>query len=97
MTIKISSICTVLLVFLGVGAAIPAMAQESQKQSVESERVREAATILTEIMSIPENSIPEELMARAHGIAVIPHVEPLMNALKKVSPTHVHIKKEPKS
>ena len=25
-------------------------------------------------MNIPENSIPEELMARAHGIAVIPHV-----------------------
>ena len=74
MTIKISSICTVLLVFLGVAAAIPAMAQESQKQSAESERVAEAATILTEIMSIPENSIPEELMARAHGIAVIPHV-----------------------
>ena len=71
---KISSICTVLLVFLGVAAAIPAMAQESQKQSAESERVGEAATILTEIMSIPENSIPEELMARAHGIAVIPHV-----------------------
>ena len=38
------------------------------------ERAGEAATILTEIMSIPENSIPEELMARAHGIAVIPHV-----------------------
>jgi lipid-binding SYLF domain-containing protein len=25
-------------------------------------------------MNIPEQSIPEELMARAHGIAVIPHV-----------------------
>jgi lipid-binding SYLF domain-containing protein len=25
-------------------------------------------------MSIPENSIPQELMAHAHGIAVIPHV-----------------------
>src|SRR5215831_20633730 len=25
-------------------------------------------------MNIPENSIPEELMARAHGIAIIPHV-----------------------
>ncbi len=30
--------------------------------------------VLNEIMAIPENSIPEELMARAHGIAVIPHV-----------------------
>jgi hypothetical protein len=25
-------------------------------------------------MNIPENSIAEELRARAHGIAVIPHV-----------------------
>jgi len=54
--------------------ASPAIAQQSQKQSAEAERVAEAATVLTEIMSIPENSIPEELMARAHGIAVIPHV-----------------------
>src|SRR5262245_4860217 len=72
---KISSFCTrLLLLFVGVALAIPAMAQESQKQSAEAERVGEAATILTEIMSIPEGSIPEELMARAHGIAVIPHV-----------------------
>jgi lipid-binding SYLF domain-containing protein len=72
---KISSICTgLLLLFVAAALAIPAMAQESQKQSAEAERAGEAATILTEIMSIPENSIPEELMARAHGIAVIPHV-----------------------
>src|SRR5215475_9842369 len=38
------------------------------------ERAAEAAKVLTEIMGVPENSIPEELMARAHGIAVIPHV-----------------------
>jgi len=38
------------------------------------DRAAEAAKVLTEIMNIPENSIPEELMARAHGIAVIPHV-----------------------
>ena len=40
----------------------------------EKDRATEAAQVLTEIMKIPENSIPEELMARAHGIAVIPHV-----------------------
>jgi lipid-binding SYLF domain-containing protein len=39
-----------------------------------TDRAAEAAKVLTEIMNIPENSIPEELMARAHGIAVIPHV-----------------------
>jgi len=40
----------------------------------EVERATEAANVLTEIMNIPEQSIPEDLMARAHGIAVIPHV-----------------------
>src|SRR5262245_945037 len=39
-----------------------------------TDRAAESAKVLTEIMNIPENSIPEELMARAHGIAVIPHV-----------------------
>jgi lipid-binding SYLF domain-containing protein len=63
-----------LLLFLCVSLAIPGLAQGSQKQSEEAERVQEAATVLSEIMTIPESSIPEELMARAHGIAVIPHV-----------------------
>ena len=52
----------------------PATAQQSNKQSTEAERATDAVNVLTEIMNIPENSIPEELMARAHGIAVIPHV-----------------------
>src|SRR5436190_15757480 len=51
----------------------PVAAQEPRK-SVEAERAEEAAKVLTEIMNIPESDIPEELMARAHGIAVIPHV-----------------------
>jgi lipid-binding SYLF domain-containing protein len=62
----------VLAVVLALTLAIPVIAQN--KQSSESERAAEAANVLTEIMNIPENSIPEELMARAHGIAVIPHV-----------------------
>ena len=44
------------------------------KPAAEVERAEDATRVLTEIMSIPENAIPEELMARAHGIAVIPHV-----------------------
>ena len=51
----------------------PVAAQEPRK-SVEAERAAEAAKVLAEIMNIPESDIPEELMARAHGIAVIPHV-----------------------
>jgi lipid-binding SYLF domain-containing protein len=66
------SIYAVVLLLVGVAMLIPAEAQQSPK--AEADRAREAATVLTEIMSIPENSIPEELMARAHGIAVIPHV-----------------------
>jgi len=53
---------------------IPVTAQESKKQSAEADRAIESANVLTEIMTIPENSIPEELMANAHGIAVLPHV-----------------------
>jgi lipid-binding SYLF domain-containing protein len=52
----------------------PVTARQSNKQSTEAERAGEAVNVLTEIMNIPENSIPEDLMARAHGIAVIPHV-----------------------
>jgi lipid-binding SYLF domain-containing protein len=53
---------------------LPAAARQSTIQSTEAERAMEAVSVLSEIMNIPENSIPEELMARAHGIAVIPHV-----------------------
>jgi len=59
--------------------ANPVASQQSQKsadvkKSTEAERATEAADVLTQIMNIPENAIPDELMARAHGIAVIPHV-----------------------
>jgi len=40
----------------------------------QAERAKEAAEVLTSIMGIPEGGIPEELMSRATGIAVIPHV-----------------------
>ena len=53
--------------------ADPSAARQFQK-SAEAERAADAAKVLTEIMNIPENAIPDELMARAHGIAVIPHV-----------------------
>src|SRR5215475_5382933 len=53
---------------------IPVTARQSNEHSTEAERAADAVKVLSEIMSIPENSIPQELMARAHGIAVIPHV-----------------------
>jgi len=39
-----------------------------------AERAQNASNVLTEVMGIPENGVPDELMARAKGIAVIPHV-----------------------
>ena len=61
-------------------AASPATAQQAKETVVaenakdQAERSQKAAEVLTEIMNIPDDAIPEELMARAHGIAVIPHV-----------------------
>src|SRR5262245_24759406 len=39
-----------------------------------SERATEAGKVLQEVMGIPEDGIPDELMARARAVAVIPHV-----------------------
>src|SRR5262249_52885100 len=65
-----AGLCLLVVVF---AFANPLRAQ-SNKPSSEAERAAEAVNVLTEIMNISEGSIPEELMARAHGIAVIPHV-----------------------
>jgi lipid-binding SYLF domain-containing protein len=53
---------------------IPVTARQSNEHSTEAARAADAVNVLNEIMSIPENAIPQDLMARAHGIAVIPHV-----------------------
>ena len=42
--------------------------------SDESERAMKAANVLTEVMQIPDNGIPEELMERAVAVAVVPHM-----------------------
>jgi len=39
-----------------------------------TERATNSANVLNEVMNIPEQGIPQELMARAHAVAVIPHV-----------------------
>jgi len=49
-------------------------AAQAKEQTKETERATQAATVLTEMMGIPEGGIPDELMSRAKGIAVIPHV-----------------------
>jgi lipid-binding SYLF domain-containing protein len=44
------------------------------KQSDEAARAENAATVLSEIMEAPDQGIPEALLKKAYGIAVIPHV-----------------------
>jgi lipid-binding SYLF domain-containing protein len=63
---------SLLLAFVAVENVSGQEAKQNDREY--ADRAAEAAKVLTEIMNIPENSIPEDLMARAHGIAVIPHV-----------------------
>ena len=70
--LKRNSVFTgLLLLIVGFAFAHPLAAQQ---KSAEAERAIDSAKVLTEIMNIPENAVPDALMARAHGIAVIPHV-----------------------
>lgn len=55
-------------------ATASAQTADDKKISDQAERAAEATKVLTEVMNVPETSIPDDLMARAHGIAVIPHV-----------------------
>jgi lipid-binding SYLF domain-containing protein len=71
----------VLLAFTFLFATVsagPLIAQTTATASGElgeySERANNAASVLGEIMRIPEEGIPAELMSRAHAVAVIPHV-----------------------
>jgi len=59
---------TGLLVAQNKNAAIP------NDMKTYFERSQNAATVLSEVMGIPEQGIPDELMEHAVGIAVIPHV-----------------------
>jgi len=72
--LKQNSIFIGLLFLLAVFAFANPLAAQQSKESAEAERAANAAKVLAAIMNIPENAIPDELMARAHGIAVIPHV-----------------------
>ena len=44
------------------------------QQTDEGDRAENAASVLREIMEAPDVAIPEDLLSRAYGIAVIPHV-----------------------
>ena len=63
---------------LALPCYLPALSAQSPtsavKQSDEAERASNAANVLKEIMEAPDQSIPEGLLKKAYGIAVIPHV-----------------------
>ena len=56
---------------LVLAAALPSAQAAGE---VESDRADDAARVLTEIMRIPEDRIPDKLMAQAEAVAVIPNV-----------------------
>jgi lipid-binding SYLF domain-containing protein len=49
-------------------------ATDETKQTDEAVRAQHAASVLGEIMEAPDQGIPEALLNKAYGIAVIPHV-----------------------
>ena len=63
---------------LALPCYLPVLSAQSRtsavKQSDEAERAQNAASVLKEIMEAPDQSIPEGLLKKAYGIAVIPHV-----------------------
>jgi lipid-binding SYLF domain-containing protein len=61
------------LALSGYAPALSAQARPS-KHSDEATRAENAATVLSEIMEAPDQGIPETLLKKAYGIAVIPHV-----------------------
>jgi len=59
------------LLLLGAIVAMPILAAGTEEQA---KRARNAASVLTDIMQVPEKGIPDDLLNRAQAIAVIPHV-----------------------
>jgi lipid-binding SYLF domain-containing protein len=60
-----------LMVLLGAALALPAWAADSEK---ESDRVKEAGTVLKEILNIPDD-IPKDLLDKAECVIVLPSVK----------------------
>jgi lipid-binding SYLF domain-containing protein len=64
------------IVALTCSAAVSTTAARTSpaKETDEAVRAEHAASVLGEIMEAPDQGIPEALLKRAYGIAVIPHV-----------------------
>src|SRR4029453_16237301 len=73
---RVLTITTVVVLALSSYAAVSLSQAHTSttKQSDESARAENAASALSEIMEAPDQGIPEALLKKAYGIAVIPHV-----------------------
>jgi lipid-binding SYLF domain-containing protein len=72
---RLLRIAGVAVVALGFYSALLAQKSASTaKPSDEAERASNAGAVLGEIMEAPDQGIPESLLRKAYGIAVIPHV-----------------------
>jgi lipid-binding SYLF domain-containing protein len=73
---RVLTIAAVVVLALSSYAAVSVSQAHTSttKQSDEAARAENAATVLSEIMEAPDQGIPEALLKKAYGIAVIPHV-----------------------
>ena len=71
-SIILSSISILLLISLAITK--PLSKEESEHSGKQAERALAAANVINELMRTPESNIPDELMERAHAIAVIPNI-----------------------
>ena len=55
-----------------IGLLLPALETSLLAQSAQSDRVREATSVLSEVMTSPNSSIPRSILERAEAIAVFP-------------------------
>jgi lipid-binding SYLF domain-containing protein len=68
----LSSIAILSLIAFSI--ADPTKKESARENGKEAERALKAANVITELMNTPESNIPEELMERAHAVAVIPNI-----------------------
>lgn len=65
------TLVAVMALLLAAGASTPALALDREKTV---DRLRESVEVLSEIINIPEDGIPDSLLRKAEGLVVIPNV-----------------------
>jgi lipid-binding SYLF domain-containing protein len=63
-----------LVLAAALGAVAMIAAPRATAESAEADRVREATTVLREIMDAPDHAVPSSIAGKAEGIAVFPSV-----------------------